>query len=838
MPSAAGRSLILVAALALIAAFAVAHSGAAELTGQATKQLEVINGPTAAITFGRPTISGLQGNGFEQDLRLDPTNPNRVYTSVPDGLGTGTSFIWHSEDAGKTFKWVPAAAPTDGAAPTCQQGGDTELAVDSAGHLYFNDLSLANFATARSDDHGAHFTASCAGVPNASVDRQWYAIEGDPTLNNGTQLDNNLLFLTADLFVLTADCPGQAGGNELVLWRSPIPKAAACPTPDPLAGVSFGPHRFISCDEGIMDNNEISPVATRMDSSGNPNGLPTPLRHVYIIHDSANLDKIFVVRCFPVAFTTHPSGVECVDKLVANLSGTTGANFPSMAIDAIGNLYAVWEETANGNQTLLKYSYSTDQAQTWSTPITLPNNAPPNLVGGQQLGGPLNTNVMAWPAAGDDGRVDIAWYGTNATGANPDVASGYYGLYLTQSLNAHDPNPTFTAPILASEHTIHRGTQNTLIGGQNGSRSLGDFLQLRIGPQGEAMVAYADSSHKNEADLLSHAMFVRQNGGDGVYKASSPVSIPGLTPSNSVTDVSADATFDANGVVSATIPNLDITGSSLSQPTPASCAGGIACYRVVMSINSLASLLPPTTTADTDTVIAWLTTWMEPSSSDTHGGKFFHVYAESNAGATPVCYSGENSEAVIADAQGVNFLMTYPGQTQITGAGCSVNQAANTITIDVPKSNVTVAGQVGPTLYSITAATLTLAQPGNTTNPSEVPPNVIDIAPAYDFLGPTAVSVGSFSAHRRGTAVVVTWRTATEADLLGCNVYRGMGNGPLRKVNLALIPAKRAGRAGFGARYQVIDRSVRRGTAYTYRLQFVSRSGARSWHTIGAAAGR
>src|ERR1700694_4990588 len=61
-------------------------------------------------TFGQPTISGIQGVGFEQDLRLDPTNPNRVYTSVPGSLSSDTSWIWHSEDGGKTFKWVIAGA--------------------------------------------------------------------------------------------------------------------------------------------------------------------------------------------------------------------------------------------------------------------------------------------------------------------------------------------------------------------------------------------------------------------------------------------------------------------------------------------------------------------------------------------------------------------------------------------------------------------------------------------------------------------------------------------------------------------------------------------------------
>src|ERR1700704_3554653 len=47
-------------------------------------------------TFGHPVISGIGGNGFEQDIRLDPTDPNRVYTSSPGALSSDTSWIWHS----------------------------------------------------------------------------------------------------------------------------------------------------------------------------------------------------------------------------------------------------------------------------------------------------------------------------------------------------------------------------------------------------------------------------------------------------------------------------------------------------------------------------------------------------------------------------------------------------------------------------------------------------------------------------------------------------------------------------------------------------------------------
>src|SRR5947207_1038294 len=109
----------------------------------------------ATLTFGHPIISGIGGVGFEQGLRIDPSNPNRLYTSVPGSLSSDTSWIWHSLDAGKTFKWVPNSAPLTGKAAACAGGGDTELGVDPSGHLYFADPTLANFSTARSDDQGA-----------------------------------------------------------------------------------------------------------------------------------------------------------------------------------------------------------------------------------------------------------------------------------------------------------------------------------------------------------------------------------------------------------------------------------------------------------------------------------------------------------------------------------------------------------------------------------------------------------------------------------------------------------------------------------------------------------
>src|SRR5213082_312987 len=104
----------------------------------------------APPTYGHPIISGIGGVGFEQGLRVDPSNANRLYTSVPGSLSSDTSWIWPSLDGGKTFKCVIGAPALEGQVPSCFGGGDTETGVDSAGHLYFADLSVANFSTSRS----------------------------------------------------------------------------------------------------------------------------------------------------------------------------------------------------------------------------------------------------------------------------------------------------------------------------------------------------------------------------------------------------------------------------------------------------------------------------------------------------------------------------------------------------------------------------------------------------------------------------------------------------------------------------------------------------------------
>ncbi|HKP18079.1 MAG TPA: hypothetical protein VJT84_06340 [Gaiellaceae bacterium] len=692
-----------------------------------------------ALTFGQPTISGIQGNGFEVDIRVDPTDGDRIYMSAPASLSSNTSFIWRSLD-GDTFKWIPAATPLAGKVNACAGGGDTELDVDTAGHLYFNDLTLANFSTARSDDRGVSFTAQCnnLAVPDAVVDRQWYAHDGDPT-SGGT-----LYLVNDEIGPGGVDC-GSSGApnNVLVMYRSPLPGA-----PGATAGIQFGPAKKVtaagSCDEGIMGNNEVSPVATKTGLAGGT--LATAVRHIYVAHDNAELNKILIGRCFPVDVTTDPSGLSCEDLPIADLGANTrtGGDFPVLAIDKAGNLYVAWEQADVDNNgvagdTSLYYAFSTNEGNTWSNPIKVPT-------------GTAN-NVFASIAAGDDGLVDISWVGTDAhvdpndttcTQGGPDAVHGLWSLYVTQTRNGHSASGVaFTPAALAGQHYMHKGTIQTLIGHQCGDRTLGDFFQMRIGPDGGASLSFADSNNIDEA-FAPHAMFVRQNGGLGVYKRKS-VRVEKLLL-NKAPDRAGDGVFEAAGQTSASSPNLDILISQFSKPALSDChPAGTPCYRIKMTVSNL-SLNPPAA-PNTDTDLVWLTQWLTPASpgctntaSDSGcatGGKNFMVYAESTGGGAIRCWSGENA----AIAQGGGVSLTYPGTNEITAPGAcnAVMGPKGYISIDVPKAAVSLEAGTNPLdkfLYSITASTMTLPQPANT-----VPPfaglggslfNLIDVVQAYN----------------------------------------------------------------------------------------------------------
>jgi hypothetical protein len=93
--------------------------------------------------------------------------------------------------------------------------------------------------------------------------------------------------------------------------------------------------------------------------------------------------------------------------------------------------------------------------------------------------------------------------------------------------------------------------------------------------------------------------------------------------------------------------------------------------------------------------------------------------------------------------------------------------------------------------------------------------------------GPTAVELRSLSAKRAKPGVLVSWRTGSEAQLLGFVLYRANGEKWVR-VNRALIQA-----GNVGHRYELRDRAGLKGTRYG--LLLVRLDGKRVWAATARA---
>src|SRR4030081_3095415 len=142
-----------------------------------------VNAGAASSTvpgFGREVIVDHQRITGEPSISID--SKDRIYVSGPYGFSTTASFVWRSTDHGKTFHLVPGnVLPYGKPNVTCVGGGDSALAVDSKGRLYFADLQgLTDVSNSASSDQGATWLSTCNAANAAVVDRPWIAAFADP----------------------------------------------------------------------------------------------------------------------------------------------------------------------------------------------------------------------------------------------------------------------------------------------------------------------------------------------------------------------------------------------------------------------------------------------------------------------------------------------------------------------------------------------------------------------------------------------------------------------------------------------------------------------------------
>jgi hypothetical protein len=199
-------------------------------------------------------------------------------------------------------------------------------------------------------------------------------------------------------------------------------------------------------------------------------------------------------------------------------------NFPAVAVDAAGNVYATWSDDQN-----VYLAYSTDHGHHWSAPRRVNH------------GSAATTAIYPWLTAGKAGQVDLVFYGTPAA-ANYQTCgqTGTYtcqnepwSVFFSQNLNVLGGGTWAQAKITPVVHhggVCQGGVSCTSTGNDN--RDLYDDFGVAASPTtGLASITYSDDQYadntgtanaaectqaQNNTPSCDHTDFATQTSGTGI----------------------------------------------------------------------------------------------------------------------------------------------------------------------------------------------------------------------------------------------------------------------------------------------------------------------------------
>ena len=456
------------ASLAVLAAFALAAATMAHA------------GTPAKVKF-RSTVLPQQGRYGEPSIALTQDGKHTA-VCVPGGGGT---YVWYSSDQGRTFGKTKTSS-TNG-------GGDCELDFLPDGTLLQADLEVNDSNVKISKDFGRTWDAGrSVGIEQ---DRQWFAHSAD---GKTAYLVYHDFIAEGEFFARSTDggktWPASDAANP-VTGTDQITAPGTALTP----ANSGGPASL--ADQGV--NTFSGPMLISPDG-----------KDQYVLYSISDLGSNTVGTKTPPFGSTrgivvaHKGPQETVFKnnyaLTSDGTSVNGAIFPWGSIDKAGNVYVFYnsDQGAPGHFHTY-YIVSTDRSRTWSAPVKI--DALPLHQGVQ---------IYATGQAGAAGVLDIAWYGAPSASSSADPL-GRWKVNFAQVRGANTKHPTIVRS-LVNLNPNHVGSicLNGTLCILGGDRSLADFFELTIGPDGMAQIAYADNFGYGRG---GHVIFSKQTTGKSAW---------------------------------------------------------------------------------------------------------------------------------------------------------------------------------------------------------------------------------------------------------------------------------------------------------------------------------
>ncbi|HEV8359823.1 MAG TPA: sialidase family protein [Candidatus Thermoplasmatota archaeon] len=428
--------------------------------------------PTATPTAGLPAAA-LPRPELLDPVFLAPIDLGIVELGAEPSVGVGVDgtvyvttplALWRSDDGGRSYEalgapscpsGLPACPGLETHQPGMKGGGDAAIAVTRDGRVHWLGLFApdAPIPYQVSEDRGATWSKPLDLASGNSTDREWIVV-------NAT----GALFAQWRDFGNTSECaaPGPV----------PLPTDPGCAPP---TGVLLRR----SLDGGATwepavratDDNRQGPVAPDPSSAwmylpvfDGPNGTIDVARSAdggatwEDVHATPVPQRPFI---FPIAAVDEAGTV-----YVAYSSGEPGPTGTGEPVDRNLAIPSVFLIT------------SADHGATWSAPRLLSTEGVPA--------------VMPWIAAGAPGRVAVAWYEAAQpwpSGRLPNL----WRVVAAMSATADRGDGQFKAALVTPE-PIHVGglcADGGACALSGGDRSMLDFFELRLLPDGSPVLAFA-----------------------------------------------------------------------------------------------------------------------------------------------------------------------------------------------------------------------------------------------------------------------------------------------------------------------------------------------------------
>lgn len=312
--------------------------------------------------WGAPVLINATASHRETSLALDPTDPAHMFVCAPSGVPNtqdGQSFFHASTDGGAT--WAYQIVETDASDPRKRafEGGDCDVAFDSAGTMYSADTWLGSLSVGHSKDDGATWFGTSLAATAPVVDRPW--------------------LLTAGPGVVHVTWQDVQFGMPSAIWyaRSTDYGLTFTPAVSVTTANQFGGFTWTGNFVMTPDQQQIFSVYTRRQGPAAGD-----------LEDQGS-ETVWVAR-------STNGGLTWTQQLVATMPNPASFLYPSIGIDEANGLHVVFASRTDVDHPIW-YAYSDDLAETWTAPV------------------PVLSGVAGWSpwvVGAGPGEAAIAWYGT------------------------------------------------------------------------------------------------------------------------------------------------------------------------------------------------------------------------------------------------------------------------------------------------------------------------------------------------------------------------------------------------------------------------------------------